>query len=82
MAKWVAVARSSGGRRQKGWKPAGPNWAVRTKWAEHSGGLWEEDDKGLGPSNGPKGRDGLGRLLQLGRCTGKQRKWFGPGKRF
>jgi hypothetical protein len=25
---------------------------------------------------------GLERLLRLGRCRGKQRKWFGPGKRF
>jgi hypothetical protein len=55
MAKWAAAARSSGGRRWKWWKPAGPNWAVQTAWAERSGGLWEEDDEGLGPVNGPKG---------------------------
>jgi hypothetical protein len=55
MAKWAAAARSSGGRRRKWWKPAGPNWAVQTAWAERSGGLWEEDDEGLGPVNGLKG---------------------------
>jgi hypothetical protein len=33
MAKWAA-ARSSEGQRRKGWKPAGLNWAVETKWAE------------------------------------------------
>jgi hypothetical protein len=82
MAKWAAAARSSGGRRRKGWKLAGPNWAVQTEWTECSSGLWEEDDEGLGPANRPKGRDGLGRLLRLGRCRGKQRKWFGLGKRF
>jgi hypothetical protein len=82
MAKWEAAARSLGGRRQKGWKPAGLNWAVQTEWAERSGGLWEKDDEGLGPANRPKGRDGLGRLLRLGRCRGKQRKWFGLEKRF
>jgi hypothetical protein len=82
MAKWAAAAWSSGGRRRKGWKRAGLNWAVQTEWAERSGRLWKEDDEGLGPANEPKGRDGLGRLLRLGRCRGKQRKWFGPGKRF
>jgi hypothetical protein len=55
MAKWAVMAWSSGGRRRKGWKPAGLNWAVQTKWAERSGGQWEEDDEGLGPANGLKG---------------------------
>jgi hypothetical protein len=74
--------RGSGADGSRRWEPIGPNWAVQTEWAKHSGGQWEEDDEGLRPANGPKGRDGMGRLLRLGRCRGKQRKWFGPGKRF
>jgi hypothetical protein len=44
--------RGSGADGGQRWESIGLNWAVQTEWAERSGGLWEEDDEGLGSANG------------------------------
>jgi hypothetical protein len=80
MAKWVTVARSSGGSRRKGWKPTGPYWAIQTEWAEHSGGLWEEDDEGLGPDTGRKAEMGW-EVAAIGLMQRKTKEMVWAGKK-
>jgi hypothetical protein len=44
---------------------------------------WRYGQRGSGADGSRRWEPiGLKRLLRLGRCRGKQRKWFGPGKRF
>jgi hypothetical protein len=55
--------------------------------AKESGSRWRTTRRHgwrRGDADGSKSWEpiGLERLLRLERCRGKQRNWFGPGKRF